>query len=89
MKRLKIRIALILSASAVVAGVSACSSAPRTIPGTQGYTCPTMAKSITNDKTMIAKDEGPGAETASVQSVMVSMDRQILADQQKLYRKYC
>ena len=83
------RIALIFSAMAVIAGVSACSSAPKTIPGTQGYTCPTLAKSITSDKTTLAKAEGPGAETASVKSVMVSMARQILADQQKLYRKYC
>jgi hypothetical protein len=82
------RIALILSASAVIAAVSACSSA-KTIPGTQGYTCPTLAKSITSDKTTLAEAEGPGAETASVKSVMVSMARQILADQQKLYRKYC
>lgn len=83
------RIALIISALALIAGVSACSSALKTIPGTQGYTCPTLAKSITSDKTMLAKAEGPGAETASAKSVMVSMARQILADQQKLYGKYC
>jgi hypothetical protein len=83
------RIALALSALALAAGISACSSAPKMIPGTD-YTCPAMAKSITSDKAQVASLEGPGGkESASVKATLLSTSKQVLADQQNLYRKYC